>query len=259
MKGLMKQEDFDYVILSPHLDDGVLSCGGDIFRRTTVGQRVAVVTIMAGDPPAGALSAYAGSLQGRWSLLKEAAAQRRQEDAAAINLLGGEWVHWDVPDCIYRRHPQTNVPFYNSDADIFGDVDPADSYLIGEIARRLKAYPIREGGRLAVPLGIGHHVDHQITRQAAERSGRPLVYYEDYPYAQLPGALEKVISPTSDNWRAQEIPLTAAQLDKKIEAIRRYRSQLSTFFANDADLVHQVVQYSTLVGGERVWFHAKYP
>lgn len=255
----MNNGDSDYIILSPHLDDAVLSCGGDIFRRTSAGQRVVVITIMAGDPPAGELSPYAGSLQSRWALLKEAAAARRAEDQAAVDLLGAEWVQWEIPDCIYRRHPTTGQTMYNSDEEIFGEIDPGEKFLIEQLTGQLRALTLLESTELAVPLGIGHHVDHQITRAAAERLNRPLIYYEDYPYAQIPGELEKIISPQSSKWRSRTIPLTAAQLERKIAAIRLYRSQLSTFFATERDLIDQVTSYSTAVGGERVWLHQKHP
>ena len=37
------------IYLAPHLDDAVLSCGGQIFERTARGENVLVVTVMAGD------------------------------------------------------------------------------------------------------------------------------------------------------------------------------------------------------------------
>lgn len=250
---------YDYIILSPHFDDAVFSCGGDVARRTAAGQRVLIVTIMAGEPPPGPISAYAGSLQTRWELLQEAVAARRAEDARACEHLGADWRHWDVPDCIYRRHPISGETFYNSDAGLFGEIHPADRELITRLSEDISRLWPAQPGELAVPLAVGGHVDHQITRAAAERLNRPLVYFEDYPYAQEPGALEKVIPAADPRWRARVIPLKPDYLNRKIEAIRHHASQLSTFFANDADLVARVTDFSTRVGGERVWIHEKLP
>jgi hypothetical protein len=43
-------------------------------------------------------------------------------------------------------------------------------------------------------------------------------------------------------------------MEKKIEAIAAYVSQMSTFFLDRVDLERQVHNYSKLVGGERIWW-----
>src|SRR5689334_12434287 len=77
-----------HVYLSPHLDDAALSCGGMIHQQTQAGERVVVVTLCAGGPPAGALSDFAQSLHTRWQTPVEAVAVRRAEDLAALKVLG---------------------------------------------------------------------------------------------------------------------------------------------------------------------------
>jgi LmbE family N-acetylglucosaminyl deacetylase len=110
---------YDAIYLAPHLDDAALSCGGQILDRTRAGQRVLVVTVMAGDPPTDAENDYIRSLHARWELERDAAAQRRAEDSAACAILGADFLHWSIPDCIYRLHPATGAPLYVSDDDIF--------------------------------------------------------------------------------------------------------------------------------------------
>jgi LmbE family N-acetylglucosaminyl deacetylase len=248
----MNTPPYHAIYLSPHLDDAALSCGGQIFQQTANGQRVLIVTITAGDPPLAALSTYVQSLHERWQLASNAAAARRAEDLAASQILGAETQHWPLPDCIYRFDPVSKQPLYVSDADIFGAIHPSEQGLVDELVATLRQLPSHE--RLYVPLTIGHHVDHQLTRLAAERAfGPDLTYYEDYPYAQTPGALAQVIPPGATGWQATTVSLTEAALQVKIEAILAFRSQLSTFFTDRADLERQVRGYATLVGGERVW------
>jgi hypothetical protein len=45
---------------------------------------------------------------------------------------------------------------------------------------------VREAGArvLFAPLGIGRHVDHLITRRAAQYLGLGTVYYSDFPYSE---------------------------------------------------------------------------
>src|SRR3954449_7408206 len=100
---------YDWIYLSPHLDDAALSCGGQIFAASQGGERVLIVTITAGNP-VGSVSSYAASLHSRWELV-DATEARRQEDLAACAILGAESLHWAVPDCIYRVDAQGN-PFY---------------------------------------------------------------------------------------------------------------------------------------------------
>ncbi|MDJ0757221.1 MAG: PIG-L family deacetylase [Ardenticatenaceae bacterium] len=243
--------NFDLLILSPHLDDAILSCGGIIIERTRAGQRVLIVTVMAGDPPPGPVSSYAGSLESRWELVQQAAAARRAEDIRACRHVGADWDHWDIPDCIYRRHPQSGETFYNSDREIFGEIHPAEMALITQLRQKMIDLP--PANEVFVPLGIGHHVDHQLTRAAAEQWGIPLIYYEDYPYAQKPGAVSEMIAADDKRWQSQTSPISPERLQQKIEAIELYDSQLSTFFADRQDLARQVRHFSTQVGGERTW------
>lgn len=247
------QPFYDAIYLSPHLDDVTLSCGGQVFQATNTGQRVLIVTITAGDPPQAAVSGYAQSLHDRWALVTNAVAARRAEDEAANAILGADTLHWSLPDCIYRYHLTTGAPLYVSDPDIFGEVNPAELPLVATLSEQMAALPAHR--QLYVPLTIGHHVDHQLTRLAAEQAFPKvtLCYYEDYPYAQKPGALATVIADKDQNWQATTIPLTDAAVQTKIAAIIAFKSQVSTFFQDEADLERQIRTFTASVGGERLW------
>lgn len=246
---------YNAIYLAPHLDDAALSCGGQIAALTRAGRRVLVVTVMAGDPPTDIENDYIRSLHVRWELERDATVQRRGEDIAACAILGADYLHWPVADCIYRLHPATGAPIYLSDEDIFGDVHPAEQPLIAEIAQLLKELPPH--GQCYAPLTVGHHVDHLLVAEAARLAfGDDLLFYEDYPYAQQPGKLAAVVGAPPVSWRPAVMPLTEAKIAAKIEAILAFRSQLSTFFTDRADLERQVKGYAASVGGERVWREA---
>jgi LmbE family N-acetylglucosaminyl deacetylase len=250
---------YDWIYLSPHLDDAALSCGGQIWQQTQAGQSVLIVSIMAGDPPA-QISGYAQSLHDRWELIVDASAGRRAEDLAACAILGADALHWDVPDCIYRYDAQTGEPFYLSDPDIFGEIAPAERELVDDLVRQLRGLPVHD--RLVVPLTLGHHVDHQLVRLAAEKRMTEqgadlstLSYYEDYPYVQMPGVLDALIG-RERGWRAEVIPLSLAALKAKIDAIAAFQSQLSTFFRDRQDLAAQITAFVEATSGERRWRRA---
>jgi LmbE family N-acetylglucosaminyl deacetylase len=244
---------YDTIVLSPHLDDAVLSCGGQIVMQTFDGQSVLVVTIMAGDPPVADLSLYAQQLHARWEITTEAAARRREEDQSACRVLRADYLHWAIPDCIYRYDQRTGETYYNSDQDIFGPVHAKEKHLQDKLAEKMANLP--GYGRILAPLSVGNHVDHQLTRLAAESCFRnELIYYEEFPYSAKAGAVNKVIAAERDTWHSKTVTLTQEAMEKKIEAIATYASQLSTFFRDRDDLEQQVHNYSQLIGGERIWF-----
>ena len=243
---------YDAIYLSPHLDDAVLSCAGQIFQANNEQQTVLIVTITAGDPPQTAVSEFAEGQHQSWNLLTEATAQRRAEDAAACRLIGADFAHWQVPDCIYRHYPETGIAFYNSDLDIFGTVHPAEYSLVDELAAKMVTLPSH--GRVIAPLTIGNHVDHQLTRLAAEKCfGQTLIYYEDYPYVQRLDGVDSVIPPSDTRWQTEIIPLTEAALQVKIAAIAAYPSQLGNLFNGRSHMIQLVTTYTQAIGGERLW------
>jgi len=251
---------YDAIYLAPHLDDAALSCGGQIHQLTTgsltaVNQQILIVTIMAGDPPENVVySDFVQELHERWELATNAEAVRREEDAAACQILGADFVHWSIPDCVYRMHQETSLPLYPTWEDVITAVHPAEFQLIQHLAKRLSALP--SANRIIAPLGIGNHADHLVTRQAAEICfGTKLWYFEDYPYVQETGAITAVIPATTSVWQSHIIPLQSHSITAKAKAISAYQSQVSTFFKDYQDLIQQIQAYSQKVGGERLWKH----
>ena len=243
---------YDAIYLSPHLDDAVLSCGGQISQLIQTGGSALIVSIMAGDIPTTAISDFAQSLHDRWQLASNVSAVRREEDRAACQLLGADYYHLDFLDCIYRQDPVSGAALYDSEEALFGELHPAEKSLAISLAGDFAHLPTSD--RVFAPLTAGHHVDHQLTRLAAEMwlGSNALTYYEEYPYALSKEAMTRELS--SDNiWRSSVVQLTEAALAARIEAIACYRSQLSTFFSGYEDIVRSVSQYAQEVGGERLW------
>lgn len=226
-----------HLILSPHLDDAALSCGGAIHRWTASGESVLVVTVMTADPPAGDLSAFAEQQHAQWALPpREAYAIRRAEDRAALGVLGADLAHLAFLDCIYRQGAEG--PYYNSDDDIFGAVDPADAELVRVLSEQFAALAPVERGRVAVyaPLGLGNHVDHQLVRRAAEAwLDTRLIYYEDYPYVEKTNPEQDLAELAP--W---VVSLSQDDLLAQIEAVACYRSQLDVLFGGPDEMAARI-------------------
>jgi LmbE family N-acetylglucosaminyl deacetylase len=246
-----------HIYLSPHLDDAVLSCGGMIHSQTQTGERVIVVTVCAGDPPSGPLSAFAQSLHRRWETPEETVAARRAEDCAALTILGAEGIHLPVPDCIYRTHPTFGQHLYASEESLFGQLHPSEEPLIQKAAQEISEILSQAAPyRFYAPLGVGNHVDHQLARQAAESAGGVFAYFEDYPYVA-----RKQSSSTFVETRVPEIvPLTEEDLSSKMKAIAEYKSQISSFWPNLSEMEAAIREFARHRGGgfpaERLWFQA---
>ena len=235
----------DWVYLSPHLDDAVLSCGGLIWEQVHSGQDVQIWSICTGDPPSGTLSPFAESLHARWQTGCEAMSLRRAEDQAACNLLGAKTHHFNLPDCIYRTAyllPSGTVNYlYTSEASLFGPLHPAETQLIKEVCAQIEAY-LSPQAQLVSPLALGNHVDHQLVRLAAEELRKSLWYYADYPYAEQQG--EHLAEMKANGWEVQVFPISAQGLIAWQDAIAAYTSQISTFWKDDSQMRLAIEHYN---------------
>ncbi len=213
-----------WIYLSPHLDDAALSAGGLIYEQTQAGQAVEVWTMMGGFPPPGELTPLAQVLHEQWgtSNAEDTVRLRREEDLKAGEILGAKMVHFDLPDCIYRRASNGEALYL----DIFVPPHGEEAALPGQMAQTLA---VRLGAEdVAVcPLALGDHVDHRLVRQAAERLGRRLYYLADLPYLfKQPESL----AAATTGMKVSRYPITEAGLRAWVKAVLAYGSQLSTLF-----------------------------
>lgn len=266
------QTQYDHLYISPHFDDVSLSCGGQIFRHTAIGDTVLVVTLTAGEPPIGYQSDIVNSLHRRWSdglgyEPESMVVQRQGEDREAFAVLRADALHLPFRDCIYRPGAD-GAPLYPGPNDMFGAFNPADAGFVDEVAAALAALP--PAGRVYLPLGVGGHIDHGVARRAGERVFANPAFYEDYPYTMAPGALEVVLPAAArTSWRPETIWLTQSALEARIASVSAYHSQLSSFFTGPEDLAEKLhaeaqrvmadalgdgeVVPNWAVGAERIW------
>ena len=241
------QERYSALYLAPHLDDVALSCGGQIAQRTRDGERVLVATVTAGDPSAENLPPFAQAHHEAWNLSAEMVVRnRRAEDARAAAILGAEYVHLPLLDAIYRVD-SAGAALYESDETLFGEVASVEDSLVDEIVAMLRKLPAAD--QVVAPLTVGGHVDHRLTRLAAERAFDSLLYYEDYPYAQRNGLEAGYIS----KFEATTLLLSDEAIETKIAAIEAYESQVDHLFEDIDDMRGKVRDYVQQVGGERLW------
>ena len=188
MKTLPLLECFDWnefervVILSPHLDDAALSCGG-LLHALQARVSTLVVSICCGTLRVLAADGSSKLAHRRGHVSPRT---RRREDITAMHSVNADFVHLSFADGIYRRSPLTGKLIYRNERERWVSPRVEDMAHIEELYLVLRRLCLDLGSLLLLsPMGIGNHVDHQITAQVAVRlaaAGATLLFYEDFPY-----------------------------------------------------------------------------
>jgi LmbE family N-acetylglucosaminyl deacetylase len=193
------------LILSPHLDDAVLSCGAMMSAQVSHMEiTVASIFTEASPPPFSMLVKSSLRRSGTTDPLSYYT-QRRSEDAQVLATLGVNCVHLGFSDAPFRRRGWAHgtagarlgrlvpglvhcYPTYKWDI-ARGRIARGDRATITTVARSVTGLIARSKPDFVLaPLAVGGHVDHIIVRQiAATQDGVTTLYYEDYPYGLTSG------------------------------------------------------------------------
>jgi LmbE family N-acetylglucosaminyl deacetylase len=163
--------------------------------------------------------------------------------------MGASPEHLPIPDCIYRTDTH-GTHLYASEEAIMGTLHPAEMDLVASLGDGF-ARELPQDAILVSPLALGGHVDHRLTRTAAERAGCPLWYYADYPYVlRQPGWLDPL---KLSSEQTHSFAISPAGLEAWVRAVSAHRSQISTFWPDLATMQAAIQDYSHQIGGMRLW------
>jgi LmbE family N-acetylglucosaminyl deacetylase len=174
----LRQERYDEIHVSPHMDDSAYSCAGRILQRRREGARVLVVTVFGNGKPAldpadgGTFSDYV---------------KRLEEERAVMQRMDVDHVWLNYPELLFRKNSAGDIvrllfPFLSLQGNTHDDLFES---LFELISQRLAP-----GGEVWFPFGVGFHPDHRVLFDV----GRALhgldrfrvTFYEDVPYATVP-------------------------------------------------------------------------
>jgi LmbE family N-acetylglucosaminyl deacetylase len=286
------------LFVSPHPDDTALSCGGHVLRLARQGDDVTIVTVFSGSGPDDRLTPYQrlalgfgsqdrgeGGARGDSAATRtagdgsgsigadgagseraptpyEVMSRRREEDRAYARIAGATVVQLNLPDAVFRG--------YVGDEQLLGEPegdDPAPVRELRVIVRDLAP------DRLYVPLAVGGHVDHRLVRRAGmallETAMDPAAvrFYEDFPYAQnldfrdVASLDAEFAAALPGSWlaRAEIVPISDV-LERKVDALGAYASQLGRLFGGRDPMARAVVERAEAIGrqsgngaSERYW------
>ncbi|MBB3021563.1 LmbE family N-acetylglucosaminyl deacetylase [Microvirga lupini] len=218
-----------------------------------------MVTVFAGELVDEMIGEFAAWKHARWKVkdAEQVLAVRRAEDAEAARALGSS-VRWlGLPDAIYRGER------YQSDPELFGALKPEERELAAHLAEEIRQLPEwRQGTQVYVPLGIGSHVDHQLVFETGRHlaaAGVKVYAYEDCPYAiHTPAGVEARLTILGDAVGEPVIVPIAKTLQKRLDSIACYRSQVPVIFRFTSDFRKTVTDFALETGSnlgpaERFW------
>jgi LmbE family N-acetylglucosaminyl deacetylase len=227
-----------HLFLSPHYDDAVYSCGGTIYQLTQQGETVIILTLMSGNLPLPLPDTpIIRDVHQRWEAGDNPVLTRRTEDEHAVRIVGADVLYTDVPDCIYRVS-HSGEALYPTEDSLWGTIhadDPAPQQL------RSLALP-QPLTMIYAPLGVGNHVDHKIVREWAVDLAKqyPVRFYTEYPYLRESEKVEQAKSAFTGRLHSEDVILTQAAIQIKIDAMAAYQSQISSFWQDRSAIAEEV-------------------
>jgi hypothetical protein len=239
-----------WIYLSPHFDDAAFSCGGLAWEQAQTGDKASIWTVCTAKPLTDKLSPFALELHTRWKSGQGPLEERKMEDLLSCLRLGVGSRHFNLLDCIYRRHPQTGEFLYDSEAALNGSLHSSEMDVVSWLQSKLKTY-MTEDMTFVCPLALGNHVDHQITRLALEGLGCPTWYYQDFPY--ILRCRDQADDLEEHGWRSQVHPISEQGLRAWQDSVAVHTSQISTFWPSESEMRQSIADYLDWYGGVRLW------
>jgi len=181
------------VVVSPHLDDAVFSCWSLLTRD----EDVLVVTVFAGEPPEGVLGEWDAECGASDS--RERVRERIEEDRAALRLAGCAGIYLGFLDEQYA---------------------PGDQAL----AQGLRPH-VERAAAVYGPQGAEGNDDHLRVHDALAAIRPGFRFYAELPYA-LDEGFELRPGTDASGLAPRDVVLDSGAAERKIEAVRCYRTQL---------------------------------
>lgn len=243
------------VYLSAHLDDAVYSCGGLIWEQVQSGKKVEIWTICAGKPPKNLkLGKQAIIAHKRWGTDIHTVKLRIKEDQKSCEILGVASFYFNILDGIYRQR-ENKTALLQEARDFTDSMPNSQLTIVNDIVKQIYEMIGSEEIIFFVPLALGRHIDHQLTRAIADQLAVEKQYYPDYPYMRW--ASDELDELIPDGFSDVNYPVSDKALEKWIESIVAHKSQFDDHFKDAQDIIEAMQSYRTLNNGARIWKKTK--
>ena len=206
------------VVVSPHLDDGILSLGASIASWSRAGATVELLTVFGCDP-ASTEPAGGWDRRGGFATEGESARARREEDRRACALVGATPVWLAFGSVDYKRH---------------GDEDDVRRAIVATLAGAdlalLPGFPLSHPDHAWLVRTLAAANQASDSKSDTELDGARIALYAEQPYTRRTGTEPRAPDWVSDAVGApsvfEHVPTRPGDRVAKWRAIRSYRSQL---------------------------------
>lgn len=229
-----------YAVISPHLDDGILSCGDYIKKIIDDGNEVTIITVFTGYPKSDGLSKAAKRYHSDCFLSDDSMEHRKEEDILACSLLGCKYMHLNYYECLYRKDKNNDYIY-----PVLENIYHLDEVRDNDYAKKLKEeilFLVEKYDYILAPLGLGNHADHlmvsKIMKEIAKNSKSTVFFYEEIPYIYSIYKINKRIK--IEGMIPFVVGLSEYQWKLKTQAILCYRSQLHIIWKNEYERLKQL-------------------
>lgn len=223
----MKNDFWDIVVLSPHLDDAVLSLGSHIIKWKKEGKKVKVITVFNKFGDGKNLPSYTKDYlkKSGFDTVVRFENARNREDRRAMKMMGVDYENWGFVDAGFRGIYGTRGKLLS------GVIDKRDRVLIKRIEEKIKKL---KSDLFLVPYGAGGHVDHLIVRRVAEKINNKN-YYLDIPYLWQNFNYIKLI------WKIIRAKSVIRGRNEKQRILRSYKSQYNLLMNKDKNFIEVII------------------
>jgi LmbE family N-acetylglucosaminyl deacetylase len=226
------------LIVSPHLDDAILSLGG--YLQSNNDENNTIITLF----------------NTAWTAIDEnmdyasITSMNLKEELTVVKKIGCKHIFLGYDEALLRGYKQWNEAYSSSnDQKVFYNV-------VNEIKSILNNNKYNE---IFFPMAIGEHVDHVMVYEVAKllldfcaEKYIEILFYEDLPYASYGGVSERIQKVSKDFDIIQHSFEITEYFEEKCNYLKIYRSQL---MLQDIDRIKRYVKHmdGDNIVNERVW------
>lgn len=173
----MKKQNkkWEIIILSPHMDDAILSLGQHILRWKRENKKIKIINIFTRFKENSKIPDYTKEYikKSGFDSIEEFQMARRQEEREVMKKLKITYENWNLVDAGFRG-------IYNERQKLLGGkISQKDKNLESSILEKIKRIDCK---LLILPMGIGGHVDHLIVKKIGEKAKAEKMFYLENPY-----------------------------------------------------------------------------
>jgi ubiquinone/menaquinone biosynthesis C-methylase UbiE/LmbE family N-acetylglucosaminyl deacetylase len=234
LKHILRASDF--IFLSPHFDDAVLSCGALLCWLKSMKKTIYIITIFTQASSKPYSPQALSFLEGCHSTNADALfRQRKNENNDVGERIGATIINLNYTDAAWRKKNGTNTQFVypNAQTQFSGSIPTLDSGVLLSVEKAITKTLCdlnKKSFVLFAPLGIGGHIDHVITNTIVNNLKiEKTIFWEDFPYNT---DAKKRANFLSGHKALSEVFDIRTKLEDKNTLIRLYRSQLDLLFPN---------------------------